>query len=134
MVVPASVIANAHLRGSEYAWTPVDFPAALTEAARLGFRCSGGQFQFRFADGTCEMYWIESNAPDREAGEQWPDYVARCESVVRTGFARALASTDFQVEAQGWPFIKQKIAEDRVDPMNHLVFVAYFEHENGETF
>lgn len=134
MEAPRSVIANADLRGNEYAWKPLDFPNALAEAARVGYRCVGGQFQFRFPDGTCEMYWLDSSAPDREPGEAWSTYVERCEVAVRTGFSALMASTDFLREAESWSFIRDKMADENADPLQHLVFVAYFENEAGHNF
>ena len=134
MVAPPSVIASADLRGNEYAWKPNDFPAALEEAARLGFRCIGGQFQFRIPGGTLEMYWLKSDAPPREPGEAWSVYVGRCAEKVRGRFDSLLAATDFLREAESWTFIREKIASEQLEPLQYLVFVAYFENEHGEVF
>jgi hypothetical protein len=132
--VPQSVIANADLCGNEYAWKPDDFPPALAEAARLGYQCVGGQFQFRFVDGTCEMYWLEASAPDRAHGEEWAKYVARCEASVRSKFDSLMASTNFLREAESWEFIRAKMVRERTDPLQYLFFVAYFEDEHGRCF
>lgn len=132
---PRSVVANADLRGNEYAWKPVDFPDALAEAARLGYRCIGGEFQFRFPDGIYDMYWLNTDAPDdRARGEEWPAYVGRCETVVRTKFQSVMASTNFRREAESFGFVRERPVYEKADPLEYLVVVAYFENERGESF
>ena len=64
--LPPSVLATANLAGEEEAWPISAFLAALDESAAAGFACLGDQFQFRFPDGICEMYWLEANARDQE--------------------------------------------------------------------
>ncbi len=126
--------AAADLRGNEFGWRPQDFPWALKEAARLGFRCIGGQFQFRLPDGpTCEMYWLDADAPHRLFEESWSAFVSRCEVDVRAKFEQRLQSIDFRHEAEDWECIRQLMTNGKIDPLEHVYFVAYFEDENGKS-
>jgi len=83
---PPKRLATANLSGKEYAWPTNAFLAALDESASAGFACIGGQFQFRFPDGTCEMYWLEADARDKEPSEIWSVYVERARQEVKAGF------------------------------------------------
>src|SRR4051794_38203316 len=104
--LPPDVLVGATLRGNEYGWTPASFPNALQKAESYGFACVGGQFQFRVADGTCEMYWLESNSTERRTGESWDDYSHRSCVEVREGFDKLVNDTDFVNEAVDWPLLK----------------------------
>ena len=53
---------------------------------------------------------------------------------VRGGVESLLAATDFLREAESWTFIREKIASEQLEPLQYLVFVAYFENEHGESF
>lgn len=127
--LPQSVRATASLEGNELAWPIADFLRALEEAAAAGLACLGGQFQFRFPDGICEMYWLNADSVDRQPSESWPAYVARSSKEVKAAFERNLAETDFLKEASNWPFVAEK-AGAGVNPLDHLCFCAYFVSEN----
>ena len=127
--LPQSVLATANLSGKEYAWPTNAFLAALDESASAGFACIGGQFQFRFPDGTCEMYWLEADARDKEPSEIWSVYVERARQEVKAGFENLIAKTDFAKEAKSWPFIENKMTSG-ANPLDYLFFCAYFVSES----
>ncbi|HTX16696.1 MAG TPA: hypothetical protein VMD77_15455 [Candidatus Baltobacteraceae bacterium] len=113
---------GASLRGNEYGWIVSAFPNALSKAENVGYACLGGQFQFRLDDGrTCEMYWLNADAPERAEGESWADYSRRSCAEVLQRFQCLVSETDFQKEASSWPV--------PIDPVKNLVFVAYFVRE-----
>ena len=116
--LPPEITQGATSRGNEYGWSISSFPDAMTKAEALGYACSGGQFQFRSSDAICEMYWLSPGSADRLASESLADYSKRSCSEVLKGFQHLVAITDFRKEAAGWPL--------RIDPIRHLVFVAYF--------
>jgi hypothetical protein len=120
--LPPEITQGATLRGNEYGWTLSSFPNALAKAAANGYVCLGGQFEFRLDEGsTCEMYWIQADPTDREHGESWADYSRRSCREVLQEFQKVLSVTDFAKEALNWKF--------QIDPVNTLVFVAYFVSE-----
>jgi hypothetical protein len=117
--LPPDITEGATLRGDEFAWSVSSFPNALVRAAKRGYACLGGQFQFRLDDGsTCEMYWLGADSTARRNGESWLAYVHRSCSEVLAGFQQMASQTDFAKEARGWPI--------DIDPAKHLAFVAYF--------
>jgi hypothetical protein len=125
MDLPRELTKGASLRGNEYAW-PLDvFPSILGKAESLGFACLGGQFQFRVPGTTCEMYWLDVDAGDREPREPWGAYVARSSVEVRSGFNALLLSTNFLAEAQRWTDVPE-LTGVGASPEQYLCFVAYF--------
>lgn len=116
--LPSDVAEGATLRGNEYGWSILSFPAALQRAEAHGYACLGGQFQFRLDDGsTCEMYWLSADSRERLPGESWADYACRSCCEVQRNFQRLVSETDFSKEASGWNLPPAAIA--------NLVFVAY---------
>jgi hypothetical protein len=117
--LPSDVVESATLRGNEYGWSTISFPATLQRAEAHGYACLGGQFQFRLDDGsTCEMYWLSADSKERLPGESWADYSRRSCSEVKQNFQRLMSKTDFSKEASGWNLPPAVI--------ENLVFVAYF--------
>jgi hypothetical protein len=121
---------GASLQGSEYGWRVDEFPRVLADAVQHGLACVGGQFQFRLPEGaTCEMYWLCADASPKRESETWSAYVARCHTEVGQMFSRLCAETDFRREAAtGFKFLREK-CDAGFDPLPHLYFIAYFDHE-----
>jgi hypothetical protein len=130
--LPPEVLIGATLRGNEFGWTVASFPHALQKAEKYRLACLGGQFQFRVEEGTCEMYWLESNSSKRGVTESWVDYCHRSCNEVREDFDRLVEMTDFIEKASDWPLLRKKIAEG-FNVMSSLVFVAYFINESEST-
>src|ERR1700722_15617002 len=126
--LPAKIAGGSHLKGKEYGWEPSLFPTALANAQVLGYACIGGQFQFRLNDGTCEMYWLSADSDPRHETEKWLEYCERSCSEVKNGFQKLMSETDFQKQAMEWGPVKEAIAHG-LDPLEKLVFVAYFVDE-----
>ena len=127
MPLPASMLEGASVQ-NEIGWRLEDFPSVLERAQQFSLACLGGQFQFRFPDGTCEMYWLEANSSERGLGESWPSYVGRSNREVARAFVDLCARANFEQEIASWEFVRLK-REQGHDPMRHLWFVAYFVSE-----
>jgi hypothetical protein len=121
MDLPPEIAKEASFRGNEYGWPIPAFPDALIKARSLGFACLGGQFQFRFPDGTYEMYWLSANSSDRRDGESWSEYANRSCTEVMEKFSQLVPKADFVKEAARWHLDGGALEK--------LVFVAYFESE-----
>ncbi len=130
--LPPALLEGANLRGNEYGWRPESFPQALATAEAHRYACLGGQFQFRLADGTCEMYWLDADAGNRAEEESWDDYCRRSCREVRDRFDRLMQSTDFRAQASEFAFLKVKV-DKGFDPIPTLMFVAYFVTEHQST-
>jgi hypothetical protein len=126
--LPPEIAKGAHLAGNELGWRVMSFPDALSNAEALAYACIGGQFQFRLEVGICEMYCLSADSESRKESESWQAYCARSCSEVRRGFDKLLSETDFSKQALEWPLIN-KAVNDGLDPMEKLVFVAYFVDE-----
>ncbi len=120
--MPPELTQGAILRDQEYAWELSAFPQALHHAPGLGYACLGGQFWFLVSEVSLyEPFWLQSNASDKLADEEWSSYArSSCEEVL-TGFNRLLRETDFK-QAAG------KFGTSEVDrtPNLHWMFNAYF--------
>jgi hypothetical protein len=128
--LPPEILEGATRRGNEYGWKLAAFPDALTKAEGLGYACVGGQFQARFADGNvCEMYWLNADSREREAGEAWAEYSRRSCREVLNGFERLVARTDLEKEVTKWRADLKAELERGLDLSSVLVFVAYFINE-----
>ena len=122
--LPPDVVEGATLRGSEYGWSTISFPAALARAEAHGYACLGSQFQFRLSDGsTCEMYWLSADSKERLPEEQWADYSRRSCSEVKQNFERLMSETDFNKEVSSC-----NLSSTTTD---NLDFVAYFVTESA---
>ena len=130
--LPEAVLAKASLRGSEYAWPLPDVEDAIAAAKACGLTTLGGQAQFRFPDGTCELHWVNAQATERQLGETWDAYVLHSAADMTTQFRRVVASTDFGAEARDWPFLRAKV-EAGVPVMDYLCFVLYFTGDNPQS-
>jgi hypothetical protein len=75
------------------------------------------------------MYWLASDASNRANGESWSKYSARSCTEVLNGFQSLIATRDFRKEALGW-LPMGKLIERGEDPLEFLVFVAYFVDES----
>ena len=121
-LLPPELTQGAILRDQEYAWELSDFPQALLRAPSLGYACLGGQFWFIVSEVSLyEPFWLEANASDKTADEDWSAYSRRsCEEVL-AGFNRCLRETDFK-EAAG------KFGSSEVNRATelHWMFNAYF--------
>jgi len=130
-LLPPEVLRKAKRSGEELAWRKEDLESAVLAARDRGLACLGGQPQFIFPDGTCELYWVNYDPGDRKGDETWQAYVERTASQVLEAFRLRCAETDFREEAQRFGFLKEKIAEGKADLIDHLWFVVYFAPERG---
>jgi hypothetical protein len=57
--LPAELRERASQRGNEYGWRIEDIPVVIESARIAGLVSVGGQLQFRFQSGTCEVWSME---------------------------------------------------------------------------
>jgi hypothetical protein len=123
--LPPHVRARAIRSGHELGWRRDDVLEAMTAARDTGLACLGGQVQFVFEDGTCELYWLNFDSSER-GDLSWDEYVRRSHDECATALGRLLAGTDFEQEGRrSFRFLEEKAAAGR-DLSDHLVFVCYF--------
>ena len=125
--LPEEIKSKARIsKGGEFAWRKTDFEAVISSAKENNLASIGGQAQFIFPDGTCELYWVNFDSTDQKAGESWESYVNRSANEVLFVFRKVVEETDFRKEALEFNFIKNKIETEQIDPLDYLWFVGYF--------
>lgn len=129
LTLPENIRKRACLRGNEWAW-PVDEIPAVIEAARLaGLVNIGGQLQFRFPDGTCELYWIEVNTFQTNAsGLSWQERINQTATDALSQFQALQEQFDFLAEGQlSFSEHFDYYRANGSDPIDAICFVWYFE-------
>lgn len=99
-LLPQDLLAEATLRGNEYAWPLADIPKVIEAAKENNLVSIGGQLQFRFPDGgTCECYWVQV-----DPHQTLPSDLPWAERVTRTA---ETALRDFRELQLRWDFISE---------------------------
>ena len=123
-LLPSPILAKAARYGQELGWRREDLPSVLAAAEAQGIAVLGGQVQFLFEDGTCELYWQNYDATGRREGEPWPAFVVRSHEEVRVALSR-LPETEELVKdgISHFQFLRAQ-AERGVDLAQHLWFIC----------
>jgi hypothetical protein len=130
--LPDNIRALARRSGSEFAWLYEDFTKVVHAAndAKLGI--IGGQIQFIFPDGACELYWLSYDTQPRQIGESWQQYCDRTADECLNKFTILGSKEDIIKEGvKSFDFLKAK-QQRGVDLNNHLFCLIHF--NDSETF
>ena len=57
------------------------FFEVVEKAIEVGLGIIGGQVQFKFPEGTCELYWHKYDTIQRKPVENWKKYCQRTKQV-----------------------------------------------------
>jgi hypothetical protein len=128
-VLPEVLLEKAISSNNEFGWKLEHFEEALSIAASCNLACLGGQFQWKFASGTCEAYWLNADSKEKLENESWSQYVARSNEEVLQKFKLLCSSVNFEEESNRFEFLKSE-RQKGVNVSNHLIFVAYFVAES----
>jgi len=112
-------------RGGEWGWKLKDIPLVIEECKALNYGVLGGQIQFLFPDGTCELYWLRADPQAKSAEETWRDYSRRsCEEFLIL-FNELVKNTDFEKEGiEAFDFLKSKKTEGS-NILDYMFFLIY---------
>lgn len=111
--------------GNEFGWKQKDFKEVIETARKVPMAIIGGQVQYVFNDGTCELYWLSFDPEERQENEEWITYCSRSAKQANEKFDRLINETDFEKEALTFEFLKNK-KEEGIDIDNYRVFIIYF--------
>ena len=75
--LPKHILDKAIKNGNEYGWKEVDLIDVINSAVDNDLAIIGGQVQFVFEDGTCELYWLNYDSNKRSKNENWFEYTKR---------------------------------------------------------
>jgi hypothetical protein len=124
--LPESLIKNAIKSGNEFGWKREDVKQALQIAKDQNLACLGGQVQFVFPKGICELYWRDYDPSERKQAETWESFVVRSCNETEIAFDKLPLESDLIADGvQNFPFLKEK-KEKKIDLKNHLIFILDF--------
>ena len=88
----------------------------------------GGQVQYKFPDGICELYWLSYDTYERSIDEDWDAYCNRTAKEGLAKFELLISTKNIDQEALEWPFIKTK-KNQGIDINQFQIFILYFNDE-----
>ena len=124
--LPETILNKAIKSGNEFGWRQTDFIETIETAKNLRMGIVGGQVQYVFPDGTCELYWLSYDPTERQPGEDWIKYCNRTADETINKFKHLIIKTDFEKEAStSFDFLRDKKSKG-VNIEDHKVFIIYF--------
>jgi hypothetical protein len=128
-MLPENILLSAIRSGNEYGWREEDVFDAIEAARENGIATIGGQAQFVFPDGTCELYWADYDSTQRKSSESWASYVRRSAGECIVGLKNLLKTKDLVEEGKNkFEFLREK-EKAGANIRDHLVFIVYFDVE-----
>jgi len=124
-ILPEEIRKKAKESRNEFGWKQQGFKDVVETARQVPMAIVGGQVQYVFNDGTCELYWLSYDPDERQANEDWFPYCNRTASQSNEKFERLINKTDFEKEALTSEFIKSK-KDNGIDIAEHKIFMIYF--------
>ena len=123
--LPKYILEKAIKSNNEFGWRENDVVEVINIAVENGLAILGGQVQFVFEDGTCELYWLNYNSNDKLNNENWSEYSRRTanECVQKLG---KIASRNIESEAiEFFDFLKNKKNNGK-EIYQNMIFILYF--------
>ena len=126
--LPRSILEKAIKSGNEFGWKESDFSSVIDSAIQNRLSIIGGQVQYVFPDGTCELYWLSYDRTEREKNEEWIHFCNRSAKECIDQF-KIITSKNINEEAiENFTFLALK-KEEGIDIENFKCFIIYFEEE-----
>jgi hypothetical protein len=123
--LPETILNKAVKSGNEFGWRQTDFIDTIETARKLKLGIVGGQVQYVFQDGTCELYWLSYDPRERQVGEDWIDYCNRTADETIKKFKELITKTDFDKETSSFDFLRDKKSKG-VNIEDKKIFIIYF--------
>lgn len=123
--LPKYILEKAIKSNNEFGWRENDVVEVINTAVENGLAILGGQVQFVFEDGTCELYWLNYNSNDKLNNENWSEYSRRTanECIQKLG---KIASRNIESEAiEFFDFLKNKKNNGK-EIYQNMIFILYF--------
>ena len=126
--LPKHILEKAIKSGNKYGWKVVDVIDAINSAVESGLAIIGGQIQFVFEDGICELYWLSYDSSKRFKNEDWQEYSKRTanDSIEKL---KKIVSRNIELEAvENFDFLKDK-KSNGIEIYKNMICILYFEEE-----
>jgi hypothetical protein len=125
--LPKYILDKAIKSGIEFGWKQNDFIEVVQAARQTFMAIVGGQIQYVFTNGTCELYWLSYDPEERQANESWLAYCNRTADECIDKFNNLIRATDIEKEAlTHFHFLKDK-KKSGVNINDFLTFILYFD-------
>jgi hypothetical protein len=124
--LPKEILDKGIRRSNEIGWKEQDFIEVVEAAREIPMAIRGGQVQYIFPDGTCELYWLKYDPKPREHTEEWAIFCNRSINECIEKFRGIITTTNFDKEELEWDFLRIK-KESGINMSNHRVFILYFD-------
>jgi hypothetical protein len=124
--LPNEILQKAIVSGNEYGWKRTDFKNVLEKAVENGLGIIGGQVQFKFPDGTCELYWHKYDSTEKQSGENWTEYCERTKNECLNQFDNLPSDSELVKDGiENFGFLKEK-KDLNLNLTEYLIFILYF--------
>lgn len=132
--LPKRLLEKAIKSNREYGWKQNDFLDVVNTAKEIPMAIVGGQIQYVFPDGICELYWLNYEPKDRKKNEDWLHYCYRTASECIAQFEHVISTKDVEKNAvDNFHFLNDKIKQG-IDIDKHKIFVVYFDDSETEFY
>ncbi|WP_415582785.1 hypothetical protein [Flavobacterium longum] len=126
--LPKEILDKAIPMGNEFGFREKDFIEVIEVARKNKIAIIGGQIQYIFEDGTCELYWLSYDSESQKNQESWVEYCDRSANECRSKFQNIVTTTDFEKEIENFEFLKQK-RDSGISIEDSKVFIIYFQYQ-----
>jgi hypothetical protein len=125
--LPETILNKAVKSTNEFGWKQIDFIETVEAGRKLKLGIVGGQVQYVFPDGTCELYWLSYDSEERQPEEDWVKYCNRSADEVINKFKDLVIKTDIEKEAiTSFDFLLNKKSKG-VNIEDYKTFIIYFD-------
>lgn len=130
--LPVHLLEKSIKSGSEYGWRQNDFLEVIEAARKLQIAIEGGQIQYLFEEGTCELHWLHYYTEEIKSGENWITYCNRTAKEASEQFKKIIAERDIKKEAiDNFELVLLK-SNEQIDVDDAKLFIISFEGMKNE--
>ena len=129
--LPFEILNKAIISGKEYGWRQSDVLQVFDAAVAIPMAIIGGQVQYKFQDGICELYWLSYDSSKRQPGEKWPAYCERTKIESTRKFSEIINHTDFEKAAENFDFLIKKLKAG-INIEEYKLFIIYFNDDETD--
>ncbi len=127
--LPVELLEKSIKSGTEYGWRQNDFLEVVEAARKLQIGIEGGQIQYVFEEGTCELHWLHYYTNEIKKGENWTNFCNRTAKECSEMFNQIISKRNIEKEAlDNFSLVKEKLKEGVVLE-NHKLFIISFEDQ-----
>jgi hypothetical protein len=132
--LPKELLDRAVQSGSEFGWRQTDFLEVVETARKEKIAIIGGQVQYVFPEGTCELYGLSYDPTVRQQNETWLDYCNRTANETKNKFQVLISQTNIEKEAiNSFELLKQE-SNNGTNINDYLTFILYFDDSETDKY